>query len=678
MKRNPLSFGSPGGWRLLLLAPLFIAAPVRAEIVIAGGNSPDFTAEQARAGADVYEQNCAACHGVALQGSVALSLSGPQFLRHWADGLHTVGDLFNLIKERMPKQTPGSLTEPQYLEVTSFILSKNGYVPSNTPMAADSMHAIAAAPPPGSQPAETPAEPKPDSFPGPSKVMGSASSDRPGDQELVENSDDSWLMYNKGLSGQRYSGLDQINTRNAGRLKVSCAFQTGEVGSFEAAPVVYDHVIYIVTAWNTYAIDPGTCKLLWMTPYSGSTTASMNVTRGVALYRGRLFRSTPNGHFISLDAKTGKILWDVWMSDPDKGYWLSGAPIAFGGRVFMGEAGADFGANGHIVAFDTETGRHLWTFDVIPTGSELGADTWKEGAEHGGGSFWSTFALTPTADGGTLFVPIGNPAPDFNEALRPGDNLFTDSVVALSASTGKLLWYVQQVPHDTRDWDTAAAPVLYDEPDGRQFMAVVNKGGWLYIYDRKSHRLIAKSEITTHLNETASITSTPLRICPGNVGGAEWNGPAYSPRAQILVTVAIDWCGMERVTRTRYLNNSAYFGGTFTFDDQSTARGWLRGFDARTGRQIWSRQTAVPMVGGVTTTAGGLALTGTTEGEFWALDLKSGKILYEFTTGGSIAGAPSTYRLGQRQYIAVPSSGGPTHTPWGGRGAATVFIFATP
>ena len=264
------------------------------------------------------------------------------------------------------------------------------------------------------------------------------------------------------------------------------------------------------------------------------------------------------------------------------------------------------------------------------------------------------------------------------DALRPGDNLFTDSVVALSASTGKLLWYVQQVPHDTRDWDTAAAPVLYDEPDGRQFMAVVNKGGWLYIYDRKSQRLIAKSEITTHLNETAPINSTPIRICPGNVGGAEWNGPAYSPRAQILVTVAIDWCGMERITRTHYLKNSAYFGGTFTFDDQSTAHGWLRGFDARTGRQMWSRKTDVPMVGGVTTTAGGLALTGTTEGEFWTVDLKSGKILYQFTTGGSIAGAPSTYRLGTRQYIAVPSSGGPTHTPWGGHGAATIFIFAAP
>jgi alcohol dehydrogenase (cytochrome c) len=678
VKQSPFGTRSTGGWGLLLLVPFLLVAPARAQIVIAGGNSPDFTAEQARAGAVVYEQNCAACHGAALQGSVALSLSSLQFLRHWADGLHTVGDLFDLIKERMPKQAPGSLTERQYLEVTSFILSKNGYAPSDTPMAAESMHAIAAAPPPGSQPQERPEEPKPDTFPGPAKVTGRASSDRPTDRELIENSDDSWLMYNKGFSGQRYSGLDQINTRNAENLKVACAFQTGEVASFEAAPVIYDNVMYIVTAWNTYAISPATCKLLWMTPYSGSTTASMNVTRGVALYRGRLFRGTPNGHFISIDAKTGKILWDVWMSDPDKGYWLSGAPIAFDGRVFMGEAGADFGADGHILAFDTETGRHLWTFDAIPTGTQVGADTWKEGAEHGGGSFWSTFALIPNTDGGILFVPIGNPAPDFNEALRPGDNLFTDSVVALSASTGKLLWYVQQVPHDTRDWDTSAAPVLYDEPDGRQFMAVVNKGGWLYIYDRKSQRLIAKSEITTHVNETAPITSTPIRICPGNVGGAEWNGPAYSPRAQILVTVAIDWCGMERITRTHYLKNSAYFGGTFTFDDQSTAHGWLRGFDARTGRQMWSRKTDVPMVGGVTTTAGGLALTGTTEGEFWAVDLKSGKILYQFTTGGSIAGAPSTYRLGAHQYIAVPSSGGPTHTPWGGHGAATIFIFAAP
>jgi alcohol dehydrogenase (cytochrome c) len=663
-------------WILLLL---FTSSSRSAQIVIAGGDSPDFTAAQAVSGAAIYAKNCAACHGNSLQGSVALSLAGTQFLHRWSDGQHTLGELFALIKERMPKQAPGSLSEREYFDVTSYLLAKNGYQPGDKPMTADSLHTILIAAAAGQSPAaDESAEPKPAAFPGPAKITGSASSDRPSDRELLENSDDTWLMYNKAYAGQRYSGLSQINTGNVERLGVVCAFQTGEVSSFEAAPVVYDGVMYIVTAWNTYAIDSTTCKSLWITPYAGSTTAPMNVTRGVALYKGRLFRSTPNGHFISLDAKTGKLLWDVWMCDPDKGYWLSGAPIAFEDKVFMGEAGADWGAAGHIVAFDVETGRHLWTFATIPTGAEVGADTWKKGAEHGGGSFWSTFALLPSEGGAVLLAPIGNPAPDFNAALRPGDNLFTNSVVALNASTGKLLWYVQQVPHDTRDWDTAAAPVIYDDANGRQYMAVVNKGGWLYIYDRRTHRLIARSEISTHVNETAPITTTPIRICPGNVGGAEWNGPAYSPRDRTLVTVSIDWCGMERITETRYFNNTAYFGGTFTFDDQSTARGWIRAFDAYTGKEIWKHQTELPLVGGVTTTAGGLALTGSTSGEFWALDIKTGEILYRFTTGGSIAGAPSTFRSKGRQYIAVPSSGGPAHTPWGGRGAATVFIFAEP
>ena len=658
-----------------VLLLLFAQGALPVPLSVSGSNAPNFTQQQAQSGSKVYKDNCAACHGTELQGSVALSLTGMQFLRRWADGQHALGDLFSLIKERMPKQSPGSLSDAEYLQVTSFILEKNGFQSGEHPMSADSMNTMLIMAASKEASAADNAVPKPASFPGPAVVMDSASSDRPSDQELWANSDDDWLMYNKSFNGQRYSGLREIRVGNASKMAVTCAFQTGEVGSFEAAPVVYDNVMYIVTAWNTYAIDPTTCKMLWMTPYAGSTSAPMNVTRGIALYKGRLFRSTPNCHLLSLDAKTGKILWDVWVADPDEGYWLSGAPVASEGKVFMGEAGADWGADGHIHAFDAQSGRLLWTFNAIPTSSEAGADTWKKGAEHGGGSFWSTFAMARSRDGDVLYAPIGNPAPDFNEALRPGDNLFTNSVVALNPDTGKLLWYVQQVPHDTRDWDTAAAPVLY-EADGREYLAAVNKGGYLYIYDRHSHELVARSEISTHINEDKPITTTPMAICPGNVGGAEWNGPAYSPPERMLVTASIDWCGKEWITETRYFKNTAYFGGTFTFDDESTSHGWLRGFDGRTGRQIWQIKTAVPMVGGVTTSAGGLTFTGTTEGEFWAVETRSGKILYRFRTGGSIAGAPSTFRINGHQYVAVPSSGGPSHTPWGGRGAATVFMFA--
>lgn len=659
---------------LALLCHDAAAVPVE----VPGTEAPAFTLQQARAGSAQYQAHCASCHGAHLQGVAAPSLAGDDFMHRWGDGKRSVGDLYALIRNRMPKQAPGSLSQPTYLELVSYVLIENGFPPGSSALAPGpamdtKLSAAAAAHDPAAVLAQL--EPRPASFPGPATVYGTASTNRPDEAELLANSDADWLMYNKSYSGQRYSGLRQINVGNAARLRPVCVFQTGEIGSFENAPVVYDGVMYITTAWGTYAVGANDCKLEWQSHYDGSTSAPMKLTRGVALYRGKVFRTTPNGHLLALDAQTGRLLWDVWMTDPERGYWLSGAPIAFGGKVFMGEAGADWGADGHVMAFDADTGRHVWTFDIIPTGSELGADTWGKGAAHGGGSMWSTFALQPIAGGALLFASTGNPAPDFNSAARPGDNLFTNSVVALNASTGKVVWYVQQVPHDTHDWDTAAAPILYATPDGGRYMAVVNKGGWLYIYDRRTHRLLRKSEITSHLNVDTPVSSKPIRVCPGNIGGALWNGPTYSPAAGIMVTNAIDWCGEETLHPQPFVAASADFDGSFSFDPMTKARGWIRAFDA-TGRPLWQRRMPSPMVAGLTATAGGVILTGSTGGDFLVLDVRSGSTLYRFQTGGSVAGAPSTYRIGDTQYVAVPSSGGPSWTPWGAVGAGAVFVFA--
>jgi alcohol dehydrogenase (cytochrome c) len=646
-------------------------------ITVMDAERPAFTARQAEDGGTVYQAQCAACHGAALAGGAGPNLSGANFLRRWGSGARSVGDLYDLIARSMPKQSPASLPADQYAEVTAYILYRNGYQPGEIALSPAVMKIKLVADSAVRRVADTPEdeEPKPASFPGPAKIAGKARGDRPTDAELVANADRDWLMYNKGYAGQRYSGLGQINLATAPSLAPVCVFQSGEIGNFETAPAIYDGTMYITTPWTTYAVTAADCRLLWRMNYKGSTSAPMSLTRGVALYRGKVFRGTPNGHLIALDAATGELLWDVWMSDPDRGYWLSAAPIAFDGRVFMGEAGADWGADGHVLAFDAESGKHLWTFDLIPTGKQTGAKTWKKGTDHGGGSIWSTFSLIPDEDGGVLFASTGNPAPDFNEALRPGDNLFTDSVVALHASSGQLAWYVQQVPHDTRDWDTAAAPVLY-EKGGGDYMAVVNKGGWLYRYDRRTHKLLGKSEISTHLNDTAPITKTPLRICPGNIGGAAWNGPAFAAKDGILLTNSIEWCGEEKLTESRFLENTAYFGGSFTFDDAKDAHGWIRGFSADTGKELWKRLTDQPMVAGITATAGGVAFTGNAAGEMLVLDVKTGATLYTFRMGGPVAGAPSTYLVGDRQYVAVPSSGGTTRSPWGGNGAASIFVFA--
>jgi len=493
----------------------------------------------------------------------------------------------------------------------------------------------------------------------------------PDDAELARGSDADWLMYNRSYSGIRYSALDQINRSNAKTLQVKCIFQAGEVGTFQTSPVVWDGMMYLTTAWTTYAVNPTTCRTIWTHSYPADENVELSGVRGVALYRGKVFRVTPDGHLLALDAKTGKLLWEIWVADKAEGYALALAPVAYDGKVFIGEAGADWGANGHVYAFDVETGRRLWTFNLIPTGKEFGAETWKAGSEHGGGSMWTSLALEP--DKGLLFASVGNPAPDMEGGMRPGDNLFTDSVIALDFRTGKLAWYVQQVPHDTHDWDTAAAPIIYDV-GGRGYLAVANKGGWLYLYDRATHKLISRTEVSTHVNEDLPLTAEGVRHCPGIMGGAEWNGPAFSPKEKLVYVNTVDWCGTTKLAESRYVKGAIYFGGDYIYDPIANAKGWTRAIDATTGKQLWARQSTTPMVAGVTPTAGDVILTGDLDGSFLVLDSRSGDTLYKFNTGGAVAGGVSTYLAGGKQYVAAVS-GNSSRTIWKSAGAATVVVF---
>jgi len=273
-----------------------------------------------------------------------------------------------------------------------------------------------------------------------------------------------------------------------------------------------------------------------------------------------------------------------------------------------------------------------------------------------------------------LLVPVGNPAPDFRPELRPGDNLFTNSVVALDLKTGKLRWWVQQVPHDTHDWDTAAAPMIY-EAGGRKMLAVANKGGWLYLYDRQTRKLIAQPEISPHVNVDVPLTEAGVRHCPGTLGGAEWNGAALSPGAGALYVNSVHWCSTTQLYPDKYIEGSAYFDGVPAMDPASQAAGFLRAFDAADGKPLWVRKFAAPMVAAVTPTAGGVLFTGGLDGHFLTIDAKDGRTLYDFDTGGAIAGAPSTYLVDGRQYVAVPS-GNSSKTVWMTGGSAMIAIFA--
>jgi alcohol dehydrogenase (cytochrome c) len=631
----------------------------------------NYTREQALSGRAVYGEKCGACHGQNLQGQPAPALRGPAFQKLWMNGDRKVSDLYTKIQQSMPVGAPGSLSGEQYFNLITLILSQNGFRPTTDSLALSDIGKVMTAPPdavPVSLDPSLPLGP----FPQAPIGSGTASTAKPDDAELSRADDAVWLMYNKSYTGQRYSGLDQINVSNATRLVPVCLFQPGEIGAFQSAPVVYDGLMYITTPYNTFAINPATCAKVWENRYAADVSANWSVNRGVALYRGKLFRVTPDGHLIALDAKTGKLLWDVWMVNKSHGYWLSAAPVTHDGMVFMGSAGADWGANGLIEAFDTETGRLRWTFNVIPAGREIGADTWKKGSEKGGGAFWSTFAIDQAK--GQLLIPLGNPAPDFMGELRPGDNLFTDSVVALDARTGKLAWWVQQIPHDLHDWDTAAAPVIYDQ-DHRSYMAVVNKGGWLYIYDRTTRKLVRQSEISPHENVDVPLTKQGVHHCPGTLGGASWNGAAYSPKTKALYVNSVHWCGTTNVLEDRYIEGSTYLDGIPVSDPVSEAKGFTRAFDAATGKELWARRFDYPMLAAITVTSGGVLFTGALNGDFLVLDARNGSTLYRFNSGGAVAGAPSTYLVNGKQYVAI-ATGNSSRMIWQSGGSMMVALFA--
>ncbi|HTY49396.1 MAG TPA: PQQ-binding-like beta-propeller repeat protein [Steroidobacteraceae bacterium] len=670
-----------------------VLAVLGVDAAAAATPAPAYTDAQAARGRLAYGRACAVCHGADLQGAAAVALAGRNFARTWGDGRHGLHDLYEEVARQMPKNAPGTLSEADNLAVLAYMLARNGYAAGGAPLAPAGMDMTLPAAPAaagrsgggisgggggaaaaGFAPAAAPGVASDVHYPQPPVHVLQPSGSLPDDAQIAAPAAGDWLTYNRTLAGDRYSPLAQITTRNAGRLQVKCLLQLGELGSFETSPLAYRGRLYLTTVHKVFAVDGSNCAVLWSYDYVPPDPEHLPGNRGLALYRGRLFRGTADGHLICLDAATGRLLWDVRVADAALGYEITGAPVAFDGRVFTGDAGADVGIRGRVYAFDAATGTLVWSFDMIPTGRQPGADTWGPGnaGEHGGGATWSSMALDPATR--MLLVPIGNPAPDFNDAARPGSNLYTDSVVALSLDTGRLAWYVQQVPHDVHDWDTAAAPALFEHA-GRQLMAVASKNGLLHLYDRDSHELLWRAPFTTRENVAAPLSPDhPVHVCPGALG--QYNGPAWSPALQLLFVAAADRCNLIQVAEPRYVPGGVYFGGRFIIDPPTLQSGWIRAFDV-SGREVWRLHRRDITLAAVTPTAGGLLLTGDSGGEFLALDARRGEVRYRFQTGGPIAGGITTYLASGRQFIAVPS-GSSSRDAASATGSATLVVFSLP
>ena len=488
-----------------------------------------------------------------------------------------------------------------------------------------------------------------------------------------------WPSYNKTLTSERFSDLSQINTKNVAKLKVLCTYDTWRLTSFETGLIMVEGALIGTTEFDIFSIDPSTCAENWRT-HEEYPAYILPTNRGAAYLDGMLFRGTQDGRVLAYDFKTGKRLWETTIGDAKKGEDVPAAPIAWQGLVFIGNAGGDFkGGKGHMYALDAKTGKIVWQFFLVPKtegdtvrgpegASPLDNSTWKNvpGAPISGGGTWTSTTLDPAS--GLLYVPVGNPAPDYDNSVRQGDNLFTGSVVVLDAKTGAYKNHFQLVPRDWHDWDVSNPPALIKTRGGKRLMAVAPKDGHLYGFDLADNKLLYRTPVTRIENaEEPFAVDKDVHFCPGAGGGGEWNSPAYDPLTNLIFTgrsrlvhdgEAADQgrsCGVLRSGnrgRERSPSIRSTMFGKFTRADGVWA-GWLHAVDADTGVWKWRLKSNYPIIGAVTPTAGGLVFFGDMGGNFYALDAATGQKLWGKKIGGAIGGGVITYTANGAQKVAV-------------------------
>jgi PQQ-dependent dehydrogenase (methanol/ethanol family) len=664
-------------------------------LAVATPTVAQYTEEQAARGRALYGDACASCHGHELVDGAASPLAGPAFAASWsrqaAPGLTpsfegwatpTFDDVFFIMRTTMPQGAVGSLTMEQYLDVLAYILKRNGYPPSDEPLTSDSS-TLKAMPVAWKGAASDPTshEPAPAFIRGERGVEPSDESYLPFEElrRAHENARD-WVYHTHDYTGRRYSDLDAINVENAPRLQVACAYQLGELSNFQTGPIVYRGTMVLTTAHLTVALDAATCRPKWQHRWEPRAAEVWNNNRGAAVGRGRVVRGTSDGYLVALDASDGRLLWARRAADTSLGETFTMAPLIYDDLILIGPAGSENAISGWVGAFRLLDGEPVWRFKTVPGAREPGDESWGNPDDIllGGGAVWTPFSLDPGRE--ELYVAVTNPAPDLPAALRPGANLYTNSLVALDVRTGALRWYRAIVPNDFHDWDlTQVSPLFRTAISGsdRDVVATVGKDGLLRVLDRNTHESWYEAEVTTRADVDEPLTPQGVRACPGVTGGVEWNGPAYSPGTNMLYVAAVDWCSTFFVAEeVRHVPGKNYFGGTVTMDGEGKGR--LTAVDASSGTIAWTYESSQPMVGAVTTTAGGLVFTGELTGDFLAFDARTGKLLLRFNTGGPIGGGIVSYEVDGKQYVAV-MSGRPSPL-WSGAspGSATAFVFALP
>jgi alcohol dehydrogenase (cytochrome c) len=506
------------------------------------------------------------------------------------------------------------------------------------------------------------------------------------DQLNAAASDENNFLHTNGNYDQtRYFPGKQINKDNVGKLHPAWIFQTEVKESLETTPIVVDGVMYVTTSFNhVYALNAKTGEEYWhykhkMGPVTTYCCGPNN--RGVAIYKDKVYMATLDSKLVALDAKTGSLLWQTNIAEPEKGYSETMAPTAVDGKILIGTNGGEYGIRGFVRAYDADTGKLVWNFDTIPensvgvwatkdaTGKDLHRDIEAEKAalkkmgdpyKTLGGGVWQN----PSVDLKTkrIYFVVGNPSPDLDGSIRPGDNLYTESLVSVDLETGKYVCHFQYIPHDVWDLDDTSPTVLVDakDKDGNVVPAVIHGGktGHVYVNSRKDCSLIRFSEPMVSQDGMYTLpTAEGARMLPGANGGVEWSVMAVNPELGLTYAVNLHQPMTYQVESSPYPGGKLWLGGAFKVIPTEESFGNVTAVDYNTGKIAWQVKTPLPMMGGALTTAGGLMFTGEGDGWFRAYDAESGKVLWSFFAGAGVNAPPASYSVDGKQYIVVGAGG---------------------
>jgi alcohol dehydrogenase (cytochrome c) len=480
-----------------------------------------------------------------------------------------------------------------------------------------------------------------------------------------------WLTFSGDYSGRRHSPLTQIDPDNVSGLKQVWTFQTGTTTrgrGFEATPLAWDNVLYVSGSNNfAWALDARTGRPFWTyrrnLPDDLTYGAQAPVNRGFGMLDHRLFMVTLDAHLLAFDRATGRILWDTVLADYKIGYAATLAPLVIDGKVIVGISGGEYPTKGFLDAYDPATGARIWRFSTIPNPGERGSETWPASADvlsRGGGGTWMTGTYDP--DLNLLYWGTGNPNPDYYGADRKGDNLYTNSLVAIDAATGTLKWHYQFTPHDLHDWDANHVPVLADIGD-RKVVMVANRNGFFYMLDRRTGALLVGKPFTdTTWARQIGKDGRPIILNDGDKGclpdmwgGTNFNPPSFDPSLGLFFVNARESCATYEPQEPAIAPGRTAFGGVVRMD-RDKAYGALRALDAATGERKWEFRFTQPTMAGVMSTASGLVFAGDNEGNFMAFDSRTGRNLWRYSTGTPVWGAaPMTFMLDGKQHVVIAS-----------------------